>query len=200
MIRFFIGADPDLDSCAVAMIERVNDEPVFHGSNIFRAKPRASRAFYGGSEIAVEAMIDALPWSGAEVIQNETIAVVEGQVHYPLGKATANPNDLIRLAAVSGALQVLLNTISLRTYRVLPRDWKGQQKKPINQRRTYERLGWKVKKEFKSHVVPELPEGHAAALWRSPDWKHLGDALGIALWAFDQQMQIERLNSPTAIV
>ena len=85
MIRFFIGADPDLDSCAVAMIERVNDEPVFHGSNIFRAKPRASRAFYGGSEIAVEAMIDALPFGIVMLDKEGKVAIFNDMAEYTWG-------------------------------------------------------------------------------------------------------------------
>ena len=63
-----------------------------------------------------------------------------------------------------------------------PDDAKGTVPKPIHQARTYRRMGWDCER-LKSYSVPKTP-GYDI----DPGaWKHVGDALGLALWGYDMQ-------------
>ena len=113
---------------------------------------------------------------------------VEAQKTYR-GK-TKNPQDIVVLAAAAG---VVLNAACARWPQatasfVLPEVWKKGVPKRIHQARILSRLGVPyTAKGTKSdgYCVPHWPEGRAplgADKLNMSDWKHVVDAIGIAVW------------------
>lgn len=170
-----VGIDPDTQcsGIAVADLEKVHAIGVIDTSRI---KLRGRDAAQAQINLLTSVLV-SLPWPNA-------IGVVEGQQVYGVGRA--NANNLLLLALVSGAAVGALS--GRETYLVLPREWKGQQPKGVNQRLTLDHYGWDYKfngpkKPVSEVVLPddedlvviggELPVAHT---------KEAIDALGLALW------------------
>lgn len=181
----FIGIDPDLHTTAIAVadLEKVRHLEVVRvpsklkGHDAVLAMAQESRRV-----CMIEHAVEAIP-------------VIESQRVYSRHDK-ANPNSLILLAQVTGAFLNDLENTWGGAQLVYPQDWKGQQDKYINQGFTYKHYGWeytihdnpKNKKDW--YCVPEI-EGFDV---RDSDWKHLGDALGIALWAAKEHARKARIE------
>lgn len=106
--------------------------------------------------------------------------VVEGQEVYARGRA--NPNNLVLLAAVTGAALSAAYTVTSDVVWALPKEWKGQQPKGVNQRLTAIHYGLGF--EFHGPKIPvtvtEIPED-VKSLGKIPrgHWKEVMDALGM---------------------
>lgn len=186
----YLGVDPDLNNTALALIDEagaVGVHVISIGTN------------HKGLD-AVECMCaqigSRLPlW--ADTIPEPNKIRIESQKVYVHSKS--DPDDLIRLATVSGALvlacQQLWSKAGVRL--VLPQDWKGQQPKGINQGRTFAALGIPFEctgkpSDKKSYCYPTTAPAtiKGAGALKKADWKHVGDALGLALYA-------RKLSSPS---
>ena len=109
--------------------------------------------------------------------------VIEGQQFYRPGRAKGNPNSLRWLAYLSGAIagHALGFIPDTKVVIVDPADWKGQVPKHVHQARTYKRLGWPCE-EHGGKDPYMVPTGSPFEL-KATQWKHVGDAIGLALWA-----------------
>lgn len=116
---------------------------------------------------------------------NLDLGVVEGQQVYSGGKAAHA--DIVKLAQTAGGLLGVLAVLNptLPLLFPTPAEWKKQTPKPINQGRTYAHFGIEalVGKDY------SWPSGCQRAMRiegfsrvRKGDWKHIGDAMGLALY------------------
>lgn len=113
------------------------------------------------------------------------LAVVEGQQIYTGGKAAHA--DIVKLAQTAGGLLGILAVLDplLPLQFPTPAEWKKQTPKPINQGRTFAHYDI----DFEAGKDYSWPIGCQTALrisgfstLRKGDWKHVGDALGLALF------------------
>lgn len=112
--------------------------------------------------------------------------VVEGQQIYT-GKAVASTDSIISLAHVAGALVAYANRTFPDKPILVPKpsQWKGNVPKQVHHARIYSHYGI----EFSTTADYCYPTGCATASripgfgkTKKADWKHLGDAVGMALW------------------
>lgn len=112
--------------------------------------------------------------------------VVEGQRIRP--RSAARPNDILLLGQVAGVLVGALESrLDARLVVPAPEEWKGQQPKTVNQARSYTALGWTYQIQGSKSSGYCIPiSGHrdiyCPTYLRPADWKHVGDAVGMALW------------------
>lgn len=184
----FIGADPDLHDCPVAYLE---DSGKVLALSVFK-----SHGLKGAAAAAqMAATINRCPhkWS------HKIVAAVEGQeIVRGAGEDndTKNPRDLINLAAVAGSLMGMLcwtHPMDPIIYYPKPHEWKGSVPKEIHQARTCASLGWKYEK-YATHCVPQLTSRQLdpivdSRLVNKGDWKHVLDAIGLALWAREKYLK-----------
>lgn len=125
----------------------------------------------------------------AELDEPTCIAVcVEGQELVYTARSGANPRDLAILANVSGAL---ISEASHETNNILlpsPAEWKKQVPKAIHQARIYTTIGWEFesvgKDKKRGYCRPtSVPADLITGKINKSDWKHIGDAIGLAQWA-----------------
>lgn len=167
-----IGVDPDSDTTAWA----VADRSTLYAVGIVRG---------GLREMVVGLEAAASPWG-------PQIAVVEGQTIYPGSKVA--PNDIVKLARFAGfAAGILAAVHSLPVLIPMPFDWKGQAPKEINQARTfahygilYEVRGGRSGKYCVPSGCAKAAKVKGASSLNNGDWKHVGDAVGLALWGARQ--------------
>lgn len=112
------------------------------------------------------------------------LAVVEGQhIHY--GQA-APPADILKLAQIAGGLagQIALLSPPTKLLIAQPADWKGQTPKRVNQARSFNHYGI-LAEQGKDYCVPtgcvRIAKVEGFGALRKGDWKHVGDAVGLAL-------------------
>ena len=108
------------------------------------------------------------------------------------------------LAAAAGAALHECVAQYPAAYGLFPRpgEWKGQVPKQINQMRAFKKLGIPAQtrgKKETGYCVPDLKHLchiHADQIVQGPlnlgDWKHVGDAVGLALWAREKYINRER--------
>lgn len=169
-----LGVDPDLHSTAIALVGGSAAYPRLHHTWILRVSP----ALLGDRAVAEMSQKLAVFMQGG-LGDEVRIGVVEGQQSYPGSKI--DPQDLVRLAQVAGAAQQMLYRCAQTVLMPLPRVWKGQVPKKVHQPRIYRRMGWDFERRT-NYAVPKIPGDTTKA----GDWKHLGDAVGLALWGLDQ--------------
>ena len=183
----FIGADPDLHTSALAAVD--SDGHVV-ALEVFRSKGETGRE-------AVVEMAKIIAAFGNQVAFDDQVIAVESQeIYRGAGQKadTKNPDDLLCLATVSGVLLGMLQGFHKTkiAYLPKPKEWKGDVPKAIHQARTCTKLEWGYK-QFKDHCVPtDFPDNtllHVLDIIekiRQSDWKHVLDAIGLALWAKDK--------------
>ncbi len=114
--------------------------------------------------------------------------VIEVPVIYPNGKE--RPNDLMRLARVAGGAGALacLSYPNAELYLATPLQWKGSVPKRIHQARICSKLGWEYKQVHTHSYPTEIPNAAVmgAEGFKSRDWKHVLDAIGLGLWGEKQ--------------
>jgi hypothetical protein len=164
-----LGIDPDLHSPAFALVE--DGVPIAVGVGKVPAKLK------GWDAVHAQANLE-LPPVAYEFFDR---LVMEGQEIYPRSKA--RPNDLVRLAFSAGLLAGRLGRKDVII--AIPKEWTGGVRKDVRQARQYKRLGWAYEKDrAKTYAYPtdppigkDLPKGA---------WKHVADAIGLALWGEQQ--------------
>lgn len=198
MIQSALGIDPDLHRTGLAVVARqASGAPLLVAVGIVCVSPKLT-----GAE-AVTAMASALqrelpPWLAYLTAEGALpeLGLVEAQrlVARP-GMRHKRPDDIVRLAAVAGAALGPVAALLPRAAFVQAAQWKGQQPKPVNQARTYAALGLGARVHGKGDGAYAQPVPLPSALLGAPgadrlnpgDWKHVGDALGIALFGLERR-------------
>lgn len=193
--RNFIGIDPDMHSMGVAVVTDIDGvKPYLSHVACIKAKGETG----GAAVVAISREVsDYWQAIGNDVISSCVAFAVEGQEMY-LGK-TKNPRSIMFLAAAAGAaLHELASQYPEAFARFpTPGDWKGQVPKQVHQMRAFNKLGIMAltRGTTKSgYCVPDMTGQNVSigGTLNIGDWKHVGDAVGIALWVREQYIQSER--------
>lgn len=167
-----LAVDPDLHNTAWCVLDN---------ARVYGGVLSISKSLKGDD--AVCAMAESLqrlahvPW-----IDVCDVYLVESQELHRMHKAA--PKDILRLAQVAGAA---LATVSHQqpggaiVRLVSPQEWKGQVPKEIHQARVCKRLGWEFTTKA-GYCVPNEKHLEDFGVVNLSDWKHLLDAIGLALW------------------
>lgn len=163
-----LGFDPDTKTPAYAIVTLTEILEV-------GILPASLREFVVGMESVLRRYCPAL-------------AVVEGQDIYEGSKVS--PNDIKHLAQHAGVAVGVLGSLSPSTNIAWPepREWKQQQPKKVNQGRSFKHYG--IGYVVTVGQVPYCyPSGCAKAAriagagkLKQGDWKHVADAVGLALY------------------
>lgn len=193
MIRnCFIGIDPDLHNTAIAGVDE--------GGKLLFLKVASVPKNIKGS--------DAVPFMAYEVrralrglsLAFHTYGVVESQEIAYTARMGVNPRSIIPLAQVAGACVAELIPVrkegAASVTVVSPQAWKGSVPKHIHQARTCKRMGWEFqtagtgKNQYCVPIPASMNLGcqdvYYGNITRESDWKHLLDAIGLALWLRDK--------------
>ena len=195
-MNHFIGVDPDLHDLPLAIAD---DDGVITHIGRFRQKGAK------GDQACLR-MIDTLHNElHNKCLYKVTVPVaayaVEGQCIYPSGPhQTPNPNDIKWLATVAGAACMHLKHKYPESYRYLPlpMQWKGSRPKQIHHRQIMRRLGWEFI-EKPGYCAPReiYPMVLGVNKITISAWKHIMDAIGLALWCRDQYHHDQRVMAAT---
>ena len=114
-------------------------------------------------------------------------AVVEGQQYHHGGKSPVA--DIIKVAQIAGGLAgCVMQKAGVKVAIPSPKDWKGSVPKRIHQPRIYQKLGL-LYTSAKGYAYPsgcaELAKVAGASRLSKSDWKHVGDALGLAIYGVE---------------
>ncbi len=123
---------------------------------------------------------------GVPVQRDMDLIGVEGQEIHHGGKAP--PHDIIKLAQFAGVIGAALKGIYCCPLEIpKPSEWKKQVPKPIHQRRSYTAYGLRCD-EAAGYCYPvgDLSAIEGASALNQGDWKHVGDAIGLARWGADR--------------
>lgn len=105
------------------------------------------------------------------------------------GAQHRRPEDIVRLGQVAGMAVMRVARGYLHgcgLYMPKPSEWKGSVPKAAMQARLYTELGWGYDlhgKGSSSYAVPKCPP---AGFDFGAEWKHVGDALLLARWCWEQ--------------
>lgn len=177
-MKHYMGIDPDLTTTAWAIInERLE---VVHTGII--AQP--TRGWPGVAKMAQAISNYEFPAVRCKV------AIESQQVYTSGANRTPDADKILMLANISGQL---LHHFGGDALLGKPVEWKGQVPKGIHHKRIFSRLGisdfkmmGKVGDPKKSYGVPTNLGHTAHGKIKASDWKHISDALGLALYAKDQ--------------
>lgn len=138
-----------------------------------------------GDDAVVEMCSEIAQARGHFTPFSEMTALVESQELHRMHRSA--PKDILRLAQVAGAILGVLGETFLDVRLVSPQVWKGQVPKEIHQARVCRKLGW----AFDTHpdyVVPARAHWDGFSVSKASDWKHLMDAVGLALWGTEKKL------------
>lgn len=186
MNEAFVGIDPDLHNTGIAVVNQFGSvlavECVSIGTSLRGAK-------------AVVCMSDNLSQDMAYYRDAFHLmrAAVEGQTisfHQ-----TKNPASIIHLAHVTGcAVSAISAHTTHPTLIPPPREWKGQVPKQIHHQRICERLGWTFTLHGTKKSGYASPNDPPVGKQLKPSqWKHVLDAVGLALWVAEKHAREERV-------
>lgn len=193
-MRYLIGVDPDLHHTGLALLNGDTGAVLDVLCITANGKTR---------EDAVVAMVHALdvPWFiDHDLDDMGIVVVVEAQELY-LGGGTQNPRNIMHLAQVAGAALAAAACQFRRTVLHFPRpaEWKGQVPKRVHQHKTLGKLGWEHKQvgtDQRGYCYPTIGNGDVA---RPPlpktQWKHVVDAIGLALWGMEKRDRVMSMPS-----
>lgn len=181
-----LGVDPDMHNIGLAVVEDSQyraDAPVWVGH---------VRSTGSKDNAAVVDLINELCRQTPQLSQmpTPTTIVVESQEIYKGGK-TKNPMSILRLANCAGATAMYFRCLFPNANLIIvnPKEWKGQVDKLAHQARTLRNLGWaydKVqnKKTKDGYCFPVSAPSSCmnSMMMKKGDWKHIMDAIGLALW------------------
>ena len=200
----FAGIDPDLHSTGVAFITEEGGEPYLVYAGCVKSKGSKQH-------LAVIDMANALRDFFTESPSMPTFCTgfaVEAQEMYH-GK-TKDPRSIMLLANAAGcALQEMVSQYPACYSRFpAPGLWKGQVPKHIKQARAFGelRIDYSLKGNVtkgSAYCVPKLAlafDGKIENI-KAADWKHVGDAVGLALWCrqeYHHHMSQKRLRANRA--
>lgn len=181
-----LGVDPDLHSPAFLFYPTLRP--------LIVKLPRAQKGRGAVISLAQEV---ARALDDGEVrrllLDTEHVAIESQQIYTTGPYKTKRPDDILVLASVSGVILSLLQRLSTpktKFHLPQPQAWKGSTPKEVHQARLYHKLGWGYIQKT-DYAVPEHPPASLAVdlggrKVLEGDWKHLGDALGLAKWVGEQ--------------
>lgn len=105
-----------------------------------------------------------------------------------LNRVHRRPIDIVHLAQVAGMVGMRLAATypGCPFYFPEPAVWKGSVPKAAMQARLYTELGWGYDLHGKGPGAYATPHQTPIVLERSMQWKHVGDALLLARWCWEQ--------------
>lgn len=178
MIITSIGMDPDVHTCAFAWL--LEDKGTYELLATIVRQPELTGMASALKLVQTEKFKDL-----ARI--RSIIFVAEGQDARYAGRTSyASPQDLLPLAAISGAA-ICLSTAQV-IYNPLPREWKGTVRKDIMQKRILDRLGIKYEMHGgkQPYPVPVDYEKYCTGKVNQGDWKDITDAVGLAFWGIEK--------------
>ena len=192
----FGGIDPDLHTTGIAFVaDHFGEEPyLWYAARVKSTKSKQHQAVIDmAAALRVQFSAENLP------IKCTGFAVEAQEMYH--GK-TQNPRSIMLLANAAGCALQQLGVQYPVAYARFPRpsEWKGQVPKHVKQARDFKKLGIEftirgnVAKDS-AYCVPTRLTGVANAHIESlsyGDWKHVGDAVGLALWCRDEYYQMLR--------
>lgn len=166
-----LGIDPDTKNTGWALA--TSDRVLRVGT--IKSKEQMLRS----TAVFLDALFSELGSKGIDLV------VVEGQWIYP--HSPVRPNDILLLGQTGGGIlgQAIALCPGIRTMFPKPEEWKGQRPKKIHQASVYGHYG------IQHSPAPgySYPSGCAkaaaikgASRLNRGDWKHVGDAVGLALY------------------
>lgn len=181
-----IGIDPDLRRVGIGAVDVETRKAVYVAvPKVFSDKTEADAV----REIVPQlrgCISDVMKALGHPLCMG---VVVEGQEIAYSAQQGANPRSILVLAQVAGALLCEAGYEVTKEKILFPKpiEWKGNVPKPIHQARVYNTLGWEYE-QTKEYTRPTNvgPEVMGADALNKSDWKHVGDALGLALWGIEK--------------
>lgn len=199
-----IGVDPDLHTTAFAV---VCDEPV-RGNRVYATVVARSPTTAKGYEaviqqaIGIQGLVEFFKGVKDALSPSQILLTIESPKHYP-GDKKSNPADLINLAHISGMALACLLPVTTSGTLVSPKDWKGDTPKTVNQARSYATLEEPCFEAKGGYMVPErLQTGMyclGAAHLNRGDWKHMGDAIGLALYGLKRAARPGRFDQAKSV-
>lgn len=190
----FVGVDPDMHDLNFVKIDTA-------GKFLDLCQLKVPSKRFKGREALIE-MIRCLTLSRDLrdfLIKDHILAVaVESQEIYQHGQSkTQSPRSIMQLATVAGAAITRAGMPSnfeqhkdgVVSFFPAPQAWKGSVPKQIHQARVLHRMGWRFEthgSKEDGYCVPQFGSEDKMPLLRGPEWKHITDSLGLALYAMDE--------------
>lgn len=181
-----IGIDPGKNEHAVAVVNA--HEGKIRLLEVCMVRARDEPVQFNLARALAACLESLMHWS-------PTVVCVEGQQVYP---DTPDPNDIVQVARTAGGVEGVVAAMSYGRLGIicpLPRVWKGQVPKPIHQARIYGKLGI----QCAANTTYAYPTGDAvlakvkgAAKVSKGDWKHIGDAVGLGIYALVQLVAVPK--------
>lgn len=189
----FVGVDPDLHHSALAGVSETGKVWALLITEVdSKFKEQAAAV-----ELArkMTGQIPCLKNMPSEVM---AFAVEAQEISYT-AKSGKNPRSILHLAPATGMwlLAGHLAWPGAAVFNPLPQAWKGSVPKQIHQARILKAIGWEYERVGKDHstgycrptkggqsdeqMIDDVTARHGKAAW-----KHLVDAIGLALWARDE--------------
>lgn len=177
----YMGIDPDSRTPALAAVDGTGDLVLVACEHLKmeRSSPELINALLRGwVEMEAELLPDDL------VIAS---VAVEGQEIVYSARSGANPRSILLLGQVAGMLMAQALRVSDIVLCPRPALWKGGVPKHIHQARILKRVGYTpdVKGGKSKYCAPResVKSVIGARGLLDSDWKHVCDAIGLALWA-----------------
>lgn len=192
---YFIGIDPDTHATGIAVLSDATIQPV-----CFVGCCKAKGSTGGEAVIDMAAELQNFFDVNIEDSFGFVAAAIEAQEISYTSRQGKNPRNLVTLAAVAGAClsNALKHLLTPYCYFPLPQRWKGSVPKTVHQARVLGRIGWK------SEIVGDRDIGYARPVSvpgdmelvnvGKTDWKHVVDAIGLALWCREQYLKDSALD------
>lgn len=187
-MKLHLGFDPDLSRPSAAAVDEAGRVVAVW----------CGRTPDGPKDRKVERAIETVEnWPvallGGDFVLAASAAVEDQEVSYT-ARTGASPTSIIPLAQVAGAAFAGCGLPTGPAVMVKPGQWKGQVPKGIHQARICTRLGWpyRLAGGKEPYAVPDAPVVRSvpgADALNDGDWKHVLDAVGLALWSRDQWEQ-----------
>ena len=176
-----LGIDPDSKDCAVAAWG--DDGPL--AAQVIHVVRRKTSV--QSQVLMAEALAGTDPISAMFGLRVKTVAI-EGQ---QIDGRRARPADLFTLAHVTGSvLSWAVEWWGMADFVVpTPKKWKGSVAKHAMQARMYRELGWGytiIGSGASKYARPEAPPARFKNITKG-QWKHVGDALLLAQWAYHHE-------------
>lgn len=201
----FIGCDPDLHNTSFAVVDEAK---VLRGVFVAKVpKEIKGRDALVPAAVAIKNLFDEsehpsdFPRAWHE--QVGCVAIESQELAYSAA-AGVPPGDVALIADVSGAATsfgiILWKCPMLRP---APQAWKGSRPKQVHQMHICDLQKWEYtkhggKKQSRAYVVPKFPDGYPPVLGVEPllqsDWKHVMDAIGLALYAKERYDYVNRVK------
>jgi hypothetical protein len=177
-----IGIDPDLHDLAVGYWD--NGPRTAYVTHVAHRKGRIGQT-------AVMDMILAMRLEVPFIDRDHDVdaVAVEAQTLMRSGsKQHKRPQDIVILGNVAGAVLGMLAGAGYPSILFpTPEQWKGQLPKHVMQARLYDELGWGYEMcASDSYAVPLRIPNTFEHITKG-QWKHVGDALLLARWAYEKR-------------